>query len=40
MVGYVIKDGMFVGFKVLEYVIDVLFLLEGELDFCYCILRS
>lgn len=40
MVGYVIKDGLLVGFKVLEYCIDCLVFLDGDVDFCFCILCS
>lgn len=40
IVGYVIKDGNFVGFKVFEYCIDSFMMFEGESDGWYCILWS
>lgn len=40
IVGYVIKDGMLVGFKVFEYIIDCLILFDGDIDSCFCIFCS
>lgn len=40
MVGYVIKDGLLAGLKVLEYCIDCLVFLDGDVDFCFCTLCS
>lgn len=38
IVGYVIKGGVIVGFKILEYMVDIVLYFEGDLYYMYCIL--
>lgn len=40
IVGYIIKDGKVVGFKLFEYMVDVVFNFEGDEGFYYRIFRS
>lgn len=39
IVGYVIKEGILVGFCMLEYMVDMVFYFEGECYYIFCILR-
>lgn len=39
IVGYVMKEGVIVGLRFFEYMVDMVFYFEGECYYMYCILR-